>query len=73
MFELVDQQTGPVQDEPAGSVAGFVVSPSRPGQSGGSCLHCHYVHRGSFKSLNLPDLVSKLDEHQQLADKFLWL
>lgn len=59
------------QDEPAGSTAGFVVTASKPGQAGGCCMRCHYIHRGSFKTLTLPDLVSKLREHQPLRDKWL--
>lgn len=69
-FRHFPYQSQELEDMPAGSDAGFVVTPSRPGQYS-CCLRCCYIHRGSFKSTSLSDLTTQIQQHGQLKEKFL--
>ena len=62
----------PLQDAPRDCETPCTVSAYKPGQ-GGCCLRCHYIHRGSFKTMTLPQLESQLKEHPALKEKCLGL
>lgn len=59
-----------LQDAPRDQDQPCLVTAYKPGQ-GGCCLRCHYIHRGSFKSLSLVDLETKLNENSPLQEKIL--
>lgn len=56
------------QDCPESVTSPYLVRSSRPGQ-GGSCMVCLYVHRGSFKAMQLPNLVLQISENPPLKEK----
>ncbi len=75
VFELWVRATGchplmglSLQDAPRDCETPVVVTSYKPGQ-GGCCLRCHYIHRGSFKSMSLNALEAQLSEHAPLKEK----
>lgn len=60
----------PVKDAPADHPVLILVQASRPGQSG-TRLRCLYVHRGSFRSIPLCQLVLNMSQHEALREKCL--
>ena len=68
-IEHVPLATIHLQDAPRDIQVPCTVTCAKPGQPGGTCLRCSYVHRGSFKGITLTVLQQQMREYPQLKDK----